>query len=529
MKATDPGRSLGEWRCQRAMALVEQLDLLPSTVRTPMHLMALRRNPSSGAKDYADALAADAGLASKVIGLANSSLYSPAKPVTRLSQAVAMIGTNNLLMLVFGLSLSSLYSKLDVPKSEIDEMWRSSLLKSATARQLALLECPDEAEDAAIHAMLQDLALPVLQACDPSCWPEFIGLIACGQTATAERESSLYGHPHGWFGRKIAEKLGVPAPLCAAIEAHHDPQILTRLTGNEKLARCISLAAVLPHRSELFRPRCDGSIENTLYGNAAPTQAQHDRADKLMRDIHEQYRFLLGSTGRPDELGITFRQFMQEVAHEMAVCVNRSIETSAKQVQAFNQREAELNSDVQSLRKQVHESDLDPLTGVYTRRALENRLPRAFDLLRSGKTSGAVGFCDLDNFKPVNDRFGHPVGDAVLRRLAKCLREALDGKGYLSRFGGDEFVFFLRCGDPPALEQEMRELSATLNRLSIEVGPDRIPLSVSLGVVWVGVPDPCVTVDAVIASADQLMYRSKRAGKARVTVERYDPHARSAA
>lgn len=150
---------------------------------------------------------------------------------------------------------------------------------------------------------------------------------------------------------------------------------------------------------------------------------------------------------------------------------------------------------------------LDPLTGLPNRRLLWDRIEHALDRTGRRAESLAVLFMDLDDFKTVNDCFGHSVGDEVLRQTASRLTTVLRSGDTLARLGGDEFVIV--CEDL----LDGRVLDSILTRIDeamappMDIGPLRLTVSLSAGV---ALPEPGAGVDDVVAQADRSMYRMKR-------------------
>jgi HD-like signal output (HDOD) protein len=159
-----------EARHQRVLRIIEQLDVLPTTVNVPMRLLQLQCSRSGGATEIAEVLSANPSLTSKILGLANSSYFAPVQPVRKLTTAVSMIGLNNVLSLVFGLSLAGIFNKLGLPQVEMGRLWKTSLLKSTAAREYARKYSPEHVEEAGLCGLLQDIALPVMFAADQSVW-----------------------------------------------------------------------------------------------------------------------------------------------------------------------------------------------------------------------------------------------------------------------------------------------------------------------------------------------------------------------
>jgi diguanylate cyclase (GGDEF)-like protein/PAS domain S-box-containing protein len=162
----------------------------------------------------------------------------------------------------------------------------------------------------------------------------------------------------------------------------------------------------------------------------------------------------------------------------------------------------------------------DPLTGLANRTLLRDRLEHA--LRRSERDAGATAvlFVDLDDFKSVNDRHGHAIGDAVLVELSGRLRGAVRPGDTVARIGGDEFVGVCEeIDEPSAVAIGQRMLDAV--RLPLIAGGTAHELSASIGIA-LGRSDAA----ALIADADAAVYRAKANGRGRVEVFQREPPAR---
>jgi len=161
---------------------------------------------------------------------------------------------------------------------------------------------------------------------------------------------------------------------------------------------------------------------------------------------------------------------------------------------------------------------VDPLTGLATRRVLDDAVRTA---LTSDDSSGgtALGMVDIDRFKTVNDRHGHPIGDAALVHIAKILSSHTRPDTVLCRIGGDEIAFLLPgCPLEVALQRAeylVRAIRETPMRLP---GGERLHLSVSIGIAHAPLPHDDETLRGLYAEADAALYNAKRAGRDRVGV-----------
>jgi diguanylate cyclase (GGDEF)-like protein len=167
-----------------------------------------------------------------------------------------------------------------------------------------------------------------------------------------------------------------------------------------------------------------------------------------------------------------------------------------------------------SLRRQRELARRDSLTGLYNRRAFEDRLEHDLALARRREGPVAVAYLDLDDFKAVNDTLGHAEGDRMLGTIGGVLLASLRQTDTAARLGGDEFALLLpdtdRSGARKAVEGIVRDLEGAIDQFSVKV-------SISAGVVILMHSDRSAA-DA-IALADSLMYGVKRRGKDDVVFE----------
>ena len=157
------------------------------------------------------------------------------------------------------------------------------------------------------------------------------------------------------------------------------------------------------------------------------------------------------------------------------------------------------------------EAQIDPLTGIANRRVIERYLTREIKRYKRDKTVFSLIFIDIDDFKAINDTYGHRVGDKCLQILVGRMKEVLRAGDLLGRYGGDEFVVFLTETGQKAAQVVANKLSSAISKTCFVYRDAEIVLSVSIGLTQVEEGD--ARPEQIIERADSALYEAKNQGK----------------
>ncbi len=184
-------------------------------------------------------------------------------------------------------------------------------------------------------------------------------------------------------------------------------------------------------------------------------------------------------------------------------------------IKKLREKMVRTNTELQSALKRIEQLAIhDELTGVYNRRHLIDILEREKALADRTGVNFAVCLLDLDDFKQINDTYGHLAGDTVLRNFSQAIKEDIRREDYVARYGGEEFIILFtgaRCVDN-GTDCAMR-LQAVTRRLTFEDVHPSIRVTVSIGMTIYRFDE---SIDDLLSRADTAMYRAKNAGKDRV-------------
>jgi diguanylate cyclase (GGDEF)-like protein len=172
-----------------------------------------------------------------------------------------------------------------------------------------------------------------------------------------------------------------------------------------------------------------------------------------------------------------------------------------------------LEAELAAMRARVAEleahAESDALTGIMNRRGFERELKRAASYVQRYGGNAALVYLDLDGFKPVNDRFGHAAGDAVLAAVAATLVTSVRASDTVARIGGDEFAVLLWNLSPQDARNKSQALERSIADTTVRWGARRITVGATAGVAEFLDRD----IAGLVARADAAMYARKRKRK----------------
>jgi diguanylate cyclase (GGDEF)-like protein len=213
-------------------------------------------------------------------------------------------------------------------------------------------------------------------------------------------------------------------------------------------------------------------------------------------------------------LGVEFLQTVttdeqMALAHNLTVCVNLAAVCSMAFIYEATAAVLKRERDTERERYMLL-AKTDPLTGLANRRNFDAMLKERIDLYGSQVPPRRFALCylDLDGFKPINDRYGHAVGDEVLRVISERLRAALRGSDFVGRHGGDEFMLIIdMAGEQAALEAMAdRMLNSIAQPIKASVGMVGVTGSLGLAVF----PFDAADAHELTKAADAAMYQAKK-------------------
>jgi diguanylate cyclase (GGDEF)-like protein len=477
----------------------------PSPPGVATHIIELAQDPDIEMGKVAKALSMDSALSTKILRIANSPLYAQRRKSENLRQALVVLGLNATLTLALSFSLVKSLRGGKANGLSYAFYWRRALLAATAARALGDAMHHSLAEEIFLAALLQDVGMLALDKAVPDLYAEGESLQR-NHTALAEHEKKRLQVDHAHIGGWLMKGWNLPERLHRSIEHSHQLELSFSADPAQIFDRCVALSG----------PVADLFLLDPEHRQFAETALCAERSLGLDRMAFGQ---VLGTIGamipeteaifEADLLAKQHPELILEQAREVLMLRSlhalREINTLRVAAEGSSARTLELEEATRR----------DALTGVYNRSYLDQFLGREFDSSTRHKWPLSVAFADLDNFKHINDNFGHQAGDRILQATARILRGSTRETDLIARYGGEEFVVVLPATDADTARTICERIVMAFRNTGHVIGSDHAKVTISIGCATHGTQTLFNNVADFVKAADQALYTAKMRGRNR--------------
>jgi diguanylate cyclase (GGDEF)-like protein len=491
---------------------------LPTLPAIAIQVLELTQKPEVDIAEIARIISKDPALSSKILRTVNSSFYGRGHHVSTISHALVILGLQSVKTLVLGFSLVSNLSRDRAKGFNHIGYWKRSIYAATAARAIAAKVNFVQQEEAFLSRLLADIGMLVLDQVLGEQYGAVHGRIKSHhELVSAEREA--LGATHAEVGGMLTESWKLPPMLTVPIAQHHTPEavsdpFLRKLTDLVALAgRCADVfvdeqaAAAIADVRKLFRDNHKLSEEDC--------DAVMSDIGKRTREVATLFEINIGSAAEYGQILKRANEALVEITLQ-----------SQQQVSTLAQKADNLAQENQQLQKKA---STDALTGLSNRATFDAYLAEQFGKSMNNGEPMALLMIDLDRFKSINDKHGHPAGDAVLRAVAKILQTLAKAPQLAARYGGEELVVVLP-GATRAMAATFAETARrTIAARPVVVGSTAIPVTASIGVSVFEPGCPIMLAQQLLKAADLAVYNAKKSGRNCVRVLALQPGKASAA
>jgi diguanylate cyclase (GGDEF)-like protein len=477
----------------------------PSPPGVATHIIELARDPDIEMGKVAKALSMDSALSTKILRIANSPLYAQRRKSENLRQALVVLGLNATLTLALSFSLVKSLRGGKPNGLNHPFYWRRALLAATAARALGDAMHQAQAEDIFLASLLQDVGMLALDKAVPDLYRDSEKLQR-DHAALAEHEKKTIQADHAEIGGWLMKTWNLPDRLHRAIAHSHRVELSFSTDPAQIFDRCVALSGLV---ADLFLLE----PEQRQFAETALCAERSLGLDKMA------FGQVLGTVGamipeteaifEADLLAKQHPELILEQAREVLMLRSlnalREINTLRDVAESSNSRALELEEETRR----------DSLTGVYNRAYLDQFLSREFDNSTRHKWPLSVAFADLDNFKSVNDKFGHQAGDRILQATARILRGNTRETDLIARYGGEEFIVVLPATDAETAHTICERIVLAFRNTGHVIGSDHAKVTISIGCATHGAQNTFANPADFVKAADQALYTAKLRGRNR--------------
>ena len=490
-------------------AIEAQLQLkanFPSPPGVAGHIIQLAQDPAIELDRVAKAVSMDSALTAKILRTANSPLYAQRRKSENLRQALVLLGLNATLTLALSFSLVKVLRSGKGGGLDLPYYWRRTMLAGSAARALADALHQPLAEEFFLGGLLQDVGMLALNLAYPELYKDSAALHQ-DHRAIAEMERKKLKSDHADVGAWIMRKWNLPPRICTVIEHSHNADLSTPVDTAGIMTRCVALSGPI---ADLF---LIDSTERPFAEIALLVERSVGLDREAFSSVLDAIGAIIPETEAMFDADVLSRQKADRIVEQAReVLTNRTLHTLAE----FNVLQEEAASSMQRAIQLERETQNDPLTGLANRAYLDFALDRDFERARRTNGQLSLAFCDLDNFKRVNDNYGHQAGDRILEAVARLLKANTRDTDTVARYGGEEFVIVLPNTDLDTACKVCDRIVRAFGETLHDLGQATVSVTLSVGCATHSPHEPYSSVAQLVHAADLALYTAKDRGKNRV-------------
>lgn len=490
---------------------------IPSMPAIAVRILDIIHKDETSLSELGEIISVDPALSAKMLKIANSGLFFRNKEITNINRAMSLLGTNIVKCIALSFVIASDLCGQQSSGLNIDEFWRRSITAAVSAEVLTKF-LHREDENIFLIALLQDLGILTMLLTKGDDYQTLLQNYQDVQVDLTVMEKDKYRFDHQQVGNVLMANWNFPEAIAEPVLYHHHPEVAPDkyrdtavvLSFADRLAE-IYCGTEIAEKARLLQKDLVGrfKIEESETLELLDSVAEKSREMISIFDLDPQdiqpYSILLQRANTElKRLNLDNAQIIME------------LQESKGKIERLAQKLKEANTRLQEL------VNRDGQTGLYNHRFFHESLEKELSRATRFKSSLSLVLFDLDDFKVINDTYGHLAGDLVLTSIAKTVIKNVRNTDIVARYGGDEFAIILPGTNVEGLEIFTKNLKLHIEGATTLVTGQSIHVTISLGAVTVVPSQYQISKEALIEVADRGLYMSKQNGRNQVTLFNHD-------
>jgi diguanylate cyclase (GGDEF)-like protein len=465
---------------------------LPSAPSVVLQVLDLCQDEEVSIGQVAKVLIRDPALSGKILKVANSPWYGVRSQVTTLERAITIIGVNATLSLALSFSLVRGLQKGKAAGFDHQAYWKRCVVAAGASRVIGLWASAASHDELFLGGLLQDIGILALNEAIPEEYGRLIVSAKDDHERLLELEQQELGSDHAAVGEWLLARWNLPANLQLAAASSHGGH------GNPAelsiFSKCVALANYIA--GIWIQSDTAAATARAREQSIALFDMSSEQFEKILNDIAH----VLPEVTANLEINIGGDDFVDRILDQARGALVELSLHAYRIAQEFQMQ-----------------AQRDELTSLSNRAYLNSILPRHFSSARDLGQSLSVVFVDVDNFKSINDIYGHQTGDQVLSAVAQILRSCTREMDIVSRYGGDEFVILLSDISAQVTSNIGKRIQQSVMQHShVTDGGMKISVTVSVGCATMDESSTFSSAKELLEAADRCLYAAKSGGRNRV-------------
>jgi diguanylate cyclase (GGDEF)-like protein len=483
---------------------------LPGAPEIVARLLGVTAHGTAASRQLVKLVESTPDFAPRVVRLTNGVFYSNTRQVQNLEEAINVFGVNAVRYAALAIVIPKTF---EAPRGSLFDsarFWRRAIT-SAVACELIATAVNLRNDATFLTGLVQDIGVAALLSVRTEDYLKVLDDRVVTNLPVHELERQMFGFDHQDLGSELLKTWGFPEAVYGAVQYHHE----TSPAPRQFQRVCAMLRASDRMSAIYYGTRSARNVRTAKELLSRSFGINDDRAtlmiDRVATNSSEALSQFSLEPGNIQPFSQTLRQANQELGR-----LNLSYEMVVMEYKEAKERAELLAEELRKANEKLHDLAFrDGLTGLYNHRYFQEALGRELARAERFRRSLALIMVDIDHFKKINDTHGHQKGDLVLRIVGQEISQRMRRSDLVARYGGDEIAVVLP-ETPLVTAISMGEVCRAAVERAIEASGVSVAATVSMGLAAYDPMNP-LDKDQLIRAADGALYRSKQAGRNRVT------------